>query len=469
MGAEEQPLELVRGQVGAIILGTVHCFAGLAACAIAAIRRRHGTRILLWFGAFALMYGLRMLAQTDAFSLLPSSTWPIRPYLIGIIDYFLLVPSTLFWLELTRGGLRRLITAVAVASLLIAIAGVVALLVSGPDNHFPPYNGLLAIGLLLVIGAVIAIPRLARKFMTVSSPVLSVGILAVVATALYTNLSQFVFYQPLPIEPLVYAGFALLLGYVAAQQVFRNERRLLSIETELEIARTIQKSILPTSVPPVSRLRIAAEYHPMSAVAGDFYEFIPIDSERVGFFVADVSGHGVPAALVASMLKVAMRSVAARADAPAALLGELNRSFADQLHGQFVTAAYLYVDLTAGHALYSAAGHPPLLHWDSAARDLRLVESNGLLFGVLKETNYPVRELALQRGDRFVLYTDGLTEAENSAGEAFGDGRLGELIRSHADAPAGELSAHILQELLLWRHSRTAQQDDITWIVVDVL
>ena len=101
-------------------------------------------------------------------------------------------PSTLFWLELTRGGLWRLITAVAVASLLIAIAGVVALLVSGPDNHFPPYNGLLAIGLLLVIGAVIAIPRLARRFMTVSSPVLSVGILAVVATAVYSNLSQFV-------------------------------------------------------------------------------------------------------------------------------------------------------------------------------------------------------------------------------------------------------------------------------------
>ena len=111
---------------------------------------------------------------------------------------------------------------------------------------------------------------------------------------------------------LDHLGFAILLfsfGYAALQLVFTNERRLLSVENELAIAREIQTSILPSCVPEINHLTISAAYRPMTAVAGDFYEFIPVDQKRVGILVADVSGHGVPAALIASMIKVAMQSV----------------------------------------------------------------------------------------------------------------------------------------------------------------
>jgi serine phosphatase RsbU (regulator of sigma subunit) len=126
---------------------------------------------------------------------------------------------------------------------------------------------------------------------------------------------------------LGHLGFAILLfsfGYVALQLVFANERRLLSIENELAIAREIQASILPSCVPEIDNLCISAAYHPMTAIAGDFYEFIPVDQKRIGILVADVSGHGVPAALIASMIKVAVQSAFPSAHDPGAVLRGLN-------------------------------------------------------------------------------------------------------------------------------------------------
>jgi len=138
---------------------------------------------------------------------------------------------------------------------------------------------------------------------------------------------------------------------------------LLSVENELAIAREIQTSILPSDVPEINNLSFTAAYRPMTAVAGDFYDFIPVDQKRVGFLVADVTGHGVPAALIASMIKVAMQSVVPCAHDPREVLRGLNRILFRQLHNQLVSAAYLWLDTENHKALYSAAGHPPLLRW----------------------------------------------------------------------------------------------------------
>jgi len=119
-------------------------------------------------------------------------------------------------------------------------------------------------------------------------------------------------------------------------------------------------------------------------------------------------------------------------------------------------------------ARYSAAGHPPLLYWNSPAARLERIESNGLLFGVLPETAYPVRELALNPGDRFLLYTDGLVEAEDASGTPFGDQRLPELLSAHRSLSATDLSAILLDEFTRWQPASTTQQDDVTLIVIDV-
>jgi len=267
-------------------------------------------------------------------------------------------------------------------------------------------------------------------------------------------------------------GFAVLLfslGYVALEIMFTNERRLLSIETELETAREIQSSILPANVPEFENLRIAASYHPMAAVAGDFYQFVRTDNNHLGVLVADVSGHGIPAALISSMIKVAMQSVVGLAADPAQVLGGLNRILSTDLRGQLTSAAYLWIDAENHNVRYSAAGHPPLLCWRDSCGELQHIESNGLLFGVAQDSEYPVCNLAVEPRDRFLIYTDGLVEPENACGESFGDRRLEQVVRDNRSQPAFDLMQQLLSELRKWQPTSTSQQDDITLIVVDVL
>jgi len=248
--------------------------------------------------------------------------------------------------------------------------------------------------------------------------------------------------------------------------VFASERRLLAIENELAIARDIQTSILPRSNPEIRNLRITAAYHPMTAVAGDFYDFIPVDQHRVGVLVADVLGHGIPAALIAAMIKMAAQSIVPCVQSPGDLLQGLNRMLYGQAPDQFATAAYLFIDTQNYSARYSAAGHPPLLL--SRAGTLQRIESNGLVFGVMSQPDYPVRDIPLCPGDRLLLYTDGVIEPENAKGKPFGDSKLEQVVLGAQKCPPSELTDRLLTEIRAWQPASMAQQDDITLVVIDV-
>ena len=466
---EDQVLMMLRGQVSGIILGTVFLFIGLVACGIAVVRGGSRIRLLVWFGIFSAMYGARILAMTPAaFSLLPRSTWASRHYVIAIITYLIPIPALLFWLELSLGKLRRFLQITVVAASVIGIAGVCSAFITESPYRFLPYNNLLVIWCFLALAVVNAVPSLAKRFLVIRSRIAAIGTLVLAVAVLYANL-QFLFrlpYHPF-FEPLAFAVFVFSLGYVAAEKIFGDERRLLSIENELAIAREIQSSILPSSVPALNSLRITVAYHPMTAVAGDFYEFIPVDQDRVGFLVADVSGHGVPAALIAAMIKVAMQSIVSCAHDPPEVLRGLNRILSRQLRSHFVSAAYLWLDTEIRRASYSAAGHPPLLRWRDGV--LERIESNGLLLGVAQDSDYPVCKMSLNSGDRFLLYTDGVTEPENTLGDSFGDSKLEQVVRNNQSRPPAELSDQLLSEIRHWQPASTTQQDDITLIVVDVV
>lgn len=141
-----------------------------------------------------------------------------------------------------------------------------------------------------------------------------------------------------------------------AKRSIRTEEALASIRNELEIARRIQTSILPEAMPQLNGLKIAAQYIPMSQVAGDFYDFLVLDDRRLGVLIADVSGHGVPAALVASMVKVAIAAQAEHAHGPAKVMEGLNSVLTEKLQGQFVTGAYLLLDLEQATAAIAQPG-----------------------------------------------------------------------------------------------------------------
>jgi len=471
MNTVDAALETLRGDVINIVLGTVFLTVGVTACAIAAIRWRRGARILVWWGIFSGMFGLQILGQTSTMlTVLPHALKSAVPYVNTAVMYLLLISALFAWGELSLGKLRFLVQLEIFVGLAIALVGIGTFVLGGPATKWMFYNNLLAVVAMLVLLAVVLVPRFSRYLVVLNHRVLAAGTLIFALEVLYTNLGTVLNYRPLPlVDSLGFAVFLFSLGYVALEIVFTNERRLLSIETELETARQIQSSILPTTVPEFESLHIAASYQPMTAVAGDFYQFVRSDNHHLGILVADVSGHGIPAALISSMIKVAMQSVALQAADPAQVLAGLNRILWSEAHGQFVSAAYVWIDTENHNALYSAAGHPPLLCWRNARSEMQRIESNGLLFGVQPDSAYPVCSVQLEPSDRFMLYTDGVTETENAEGEAFGDRQLERVLCVNRLQPASELSRQVLSELQKWRASAVSQQDDITLIVVDVL
>jgi sigma-B regulation protein RsbU (phosphoserine phosphatase) len=463
---------MLRGQVADIIVGSVFLFIGLATCCIDAIRRRSGVRIFIWLGIWSAMYGAIHMSQAPAvIEVSPRWLQISAPYANTAMTYLIVVVGLLSFLELSLGRLRFLIQAAACVGLVIAIAAIALFVFTGSTDRLMPYRHLLSAFLLFVITTIVAVPRLSRKYLVLPDRgVLAFGTFVFAIEGLSNNLSRLLGFETPRI--LDHLGFAILLfsfGYVALQLVFANERRLLSIENELAIAREIQTSILPRCIPEINNLSIGAAYLPMTEVAGDFYEFIPIDQKRVGILVADVSGHGVPAALISSMIKVAMQSVVTLADDPAQVLQGLNRILSIELRGQLTSAAYLWIDTESHSVRYSAAGHPSLLWWRDRCGELQHIESNGLLFGVAQDSEYPACSLAVESRDRFLIYTDGLIEPENARGESFGDRQLEKVVRTNRSQSASELLEQLLFELRKWQPATVSQQDDITLIVVDVL
>ena len=459
---------MLRGQLAEIISGTVFVFIGLAACAIAAIRRS-GVRLFLWLGIWSAMYGMGLLTRSPAVvAALPQWLQIAVPYANAINTYLVAVVAFLAFLELSVGRLRLVLKIILVIGIGVAVAAIGWVVFGGSEGRFIQYNRIVTVSGLLVLITVLAVKKLSDQYLVLlNRRVLAAGALVFVSVSLWVNLSRVLQYQtPRVLNHVGFAAFLLSLAYVGVQIVFASERRLLSIEKELEVARQLQFSILPTAIPEIQNLRIAVSYRPMTAVAGDFYEFVPVDGNRIGFLMADVTGHGVPAALIASMIKVATQSVEACAHDPREVLRGLNRILFNQLHEQYVSVAYLWIDAGQGKALYSAAGHPPLLWWREGR--LERIESNGLLFGVIPDPEFPVRELAIRSGERLLLYTDGLIEAQNASGEFFGDWKLEEIVSNNQSRPPSELSDHLLSELGCWQPASLAQQDDITLIVIDV-
>jgi phosphoserine phosphatase RsbU/P len=240
--------------------------------------------------------------------------------------------------------------------------------------------------------------------------------------------------------------------------------QLLTIQQEMETARQIQLSILPGEIPMLPGLDIAARYIPMTAVAGDFYDFIVLDKERIGILVADVSGHGMPAALISSMLKIALAAQTECAADPARVLAGLNHALYGKFQGHFVTAAYVLVDIAKQSLTYAGAGHPPLIVRNSAAGETREFLENGLFLGFFPDPTYTSIEIPFKNGDWGVLYTDGILETTNLSDEQFGLDRFKDFLQSNHGLSTGQFVDKVLEELSRWSAAASGREaeDDIT-------
>jgi len=244
-------------------------------------------------------------------------------------------------------------------------------------------------------------------------------------------------------------------------------QQLLAINNELELARQTQLSILPKDTPRLPGLEIAARYMPMSAVAGDFYDFVMVDEKHVGILIADVSGHGLSAALVASMLKSALPAQLPHASDPARVLSGLNQALFGKFEAHYVTAAYVFVDMANNTVSYAGAAHPPLLWWHANTQHASECLENGLMLGPFRDSTYSAMTFALEKGDEIILVTDGILEAKDSSGDEFGMDRLRTTIKSNHALSANTFADALLAGLSTWSETTIGpgQTDDITLIV----
>lgn len=246
-------------------------------------------------------------------------------------------------------------------------------------------------------------------------------------------------------------------------------QQLVEINAELEMARQIQLSILPSTTPKITGMDIVARYIPMTSVAGDFYDFIVVDERHVGILIADVSGHGLPAALIASMLQVALTAQARHVSEPGKVLAGLNQALCGKFQHNFVTAAYVYVDLEKNIMNYAGAGHPPLLLWRKSTGSTSQLLENGLVMGQFEEATYDSLQVPIEAGDRFVLYTDGILETCNPAQEEFGTDRFMQFMETNNKLTAGPFADALLLELARWLEQPPGEghKDDISLLAVD--
>jgi hypothetical protein len=265
------------------------------------------------------------------------------------------------------------------------------------------------------------------------------------------------------------AAFVLLAALTTIALCFRSYLAGRTLAQEIEIARSVQRDLLPTATCELVGFDVSGEYSPVSRVGGDFYDTFAVHGERAAFVLGDVSGHGIPAALVMGVLHGAVRSgswTESRLDHQEATR-QMNQLLCERAaSSRFATMFWSYFDCASQHLRYINAGQcPPLLVKPSQRNTLLRLCSGGPLLGLLADADFQQGSVRLDYGDVLILYSDGINEATNAADENFGEDRIAAIVRMHSDATAEEIRNLILAAVDAFTGA-TAAEDDRTLVVI---
>ena len=264
---------------------------------------------------------------------------------------------------------------------------------------------------------------------------------------------------------LLSSQVAIIIEKVMLHDQLIEKQRL---ETQLEVARQVQLALLPARDPQIDGFEISAYNFPTEEVSGDYYDWVRIYDDQIGLVIADVSGKGMPAALLMAFLRASLRAATHIGYAPAISMSKVNYLLWESIErNQFVTAFYGIFDATNRTLAYSNAGHNPALVME-ADGSARFEERGGVPLGMFRDTRYYEYYLTIESGQMLVLYTDGLTEARNSTDEEYGRDRLVESVRKCRDLTAREMIDYIHRDLITWTDGQGAD-DDMTIFIIKAL
>jgi len=255
----------------------------------------------------------------------------------------------------------------------------------------------------------------------------------------------------------------------AAEEARAREEALIHLqeqEREIAEAKAIQEKLLPREIPQMPGYEIATAWQSARLVGGDYFDILPLDDQTLGICIADVAGKGMPAALLMSNLQAAVRGLSSLSIAPDLLCSRLNSIvYRNTESDRFITFFYAHLDGSTRRLAYVNAGHnaPFVVRSDGSHERLR---DGGAVLGVFASRNYEMGSAQLSAGDRVILFTDGVTEACNPAGEEFGEARLLRLLEDHRTLSANELQGKIIAVVAEFSGGRW--QDDATLLVLAV-
>ena len=274
--------------------------------------------------------------------------------------------------------------------------------------------------------------------------------------------------------------FAFIIENLQNERTMQAERDTLLREmerknTELAIAAEIQQSFLPDTISQIEGFNIAAKSVMAKEVGGDFFDVIPFEilpysKDRLGIMIADVSGKGIPAALFMALSRIVVRVNATwYKERPDKTIRNANTTIsADSKSGMFVTLFYGVLDANLRSLTYVNAGHNPPLICHAMDGTFTELPATGIAMGALPDADYTAENISFVQGDVIVLYTDGITEAENARQDMFGEERLHNVICRSRTLPPAEIITNILNDVRMFCGDHP-QSDDITLMVVSVV
>jgi serine phosphatase RsbU (regulator of sigma subunit) len=252
-----------------------------------------------------------------------------------------------------------------------------------------------------------------------------------------------------------------------ARKQIKKQNELM--QNKLKMGSELQKSLLPREFPELSEIKFDFSYRPNSQLGGDFFDVCRLDDNHLGIIIADVSGYGVSAAMIAAMFKAFFNNSRNFSTSPSDIFGIINREFHSIINtGDFISAFYMILNIRNFKGCYTNAGHPFPLLFRGRKNRIELLDAPGYFIGVFDEDIYQNRKLSLEPGDRILFYTDGVIEAKNLSGQEFGRDRLKRLFRMESIAKSrGEVTLKKLtREMFKFTNTRSFK-DDVTLLLLE--
>lgn len=461
--------KLTKASVWKFLFGFMYLVLGVVSFIIFLLRIKKTEGYIFYLAILNVAFGLKFLYENPLVQLTELPTPDFWLYIMPIIAAVIPIVFILFIRYFIGWGWRRSILWLLIYSILQGIIKIVTEYTAPAEDIYGTTNTIFGLLSVIVLFMHLFLPDM-RKNREVQ--IIGAGLGFYLIAIFYANLAGFQWLpEKLSFDEPAYLFFNICLIYVALRRITNTEKEFYAVKQDLETARNIQNGILPELNPKSEKYELAAAYVPMALIGGDYFDYQIPDENHIRVLIADVSGHGISAALIASMVKVAFTSQESNAHKPALVLQQINRSLAGQLNNEFITAGYFGIDLNKLKLTYSSAGHPPLVFYRRANNEIKEIKVPGIPIGVFPETTYKETTLTLAKGDRLVFYTDGILDVANTSNEVFGRTRLINQIKETKELSPDDATKNILDALQKWsgKNEDETYEDDITLIIFDVL